>query len=446
MKIIALLFLAFAGIPSSELLAIQQPQAPDDKSSFWNDVFQKNHVVDIRIKLSKANWEKMQPQGFRGSNYEYVEADLVIDGEDFAKSGLRFKGNSSYRFSANSMKRPLKVDTNRFVETQKLHGRTKFNLSNSALDSAYMKEKLAYELYSKAGLPTPGVGWANVKLEVEGLQEETNLGLYVLIEQVDDKFLKRKLGKASKDSLLMKPEVMSWRYLGEETDVYSAFNIKSGEDDVEQIKKFASVLKLIDDGTDEQFAAQIGEKMDLDLLAGYLATTSLLSSLDSYVAAPHNYYLVMDKADGKLKLLPWDVNESFGTFTFNQDPSVLVNWNISKPYITGHRVLNRLFKTDFFPKLYRSKLEKLIKEDFTVEKINGRIAEYEKAILPFVQAKGFGELLGLQMGIEGDKDGINRSANRKIYSIQHFVKERFESVESQLQGKSKGQAIRGGFF
>jgi spore coat protein CotH len=40
-----------------------------------------------------------------------------------------------------------------------------------------------------------------------------------------------------------------------------------------------------------------------------------LASIDSYVGMPHNYYLLMDKVDGKLRLLPWDVKESFGTFT-----------------------------------------------------------------------------------------------------------------------------------
>ena len=57
-------------------------------------------------------------------------------------------------------------------------------------------------------------------------------------------------------------------------------------------------MKLIEDASDSEFEAEIGQRFDLPQLAGYLAATSLLSSLDSYVGAPHNYYLMLDKADG----------------------------------------------------------------------------------------------------------------------------------------------------
>ncbi len=182
--------------------------SPDqDKSNdFWSSVYEDNHVVEIDISLTKEAWESMQPaqnergrggsprggvlpdgpprgrsrrpggpppggggrRGGAGTSFEYVKADITIDGEEIGDAGLRFKGNSSYRFSSDGLKRPLKIDTNRFVTGQKLHGRTKFNLSNSYLDPAFMKEKLAYEVYQAAGIPTPGTGWAKVSLSIEG--------------------------------------------------------------------------------------------------------------------------------------------------------------------------------------------------------------------------------------------------------------------------------------
>lgn len=65
-----------------------------------------------------------------------MKADLTVDGESCKDVGLRFKSNSSYRFSSDGFKRPIKIDTNRFVTDQKLHGRPKFNLSTSYLDPA----------------------------------------------------------------------------------------------------------------------------------------------------------------------------------------------------------------------------------------------------------------------------------------------------------------------
>jgi hypothetical protein len=55
----------------------------------------------------------------------------MVDGEKYTDIGLRFKGNSSYRLSANGLKRPLKIDTNKYNKDQKLHGRDKLNLSNA---------------------------------------------------------------------------------------------------------------------------------------------------------------------------------------------------------------------------------------------------------------------------------------------------------------------------
>ena len=154
---------------------------------FWNSVYAENHVLDVQISITREAWDAMQPQrrerrpgedGPRvdfGNQFPYAKTKVVIDGLSLPDTGMRFKGNSSYRFASRGLKRPFKIDTNRFVKGQKLHGRTKLNFSNAFLDSAFMKEKLGYELYRAAGLATPGVGWANVTLTIEGLEDQLHL-------------------------------------------------------------------------------------------------------------------------------------------------------------------------------------------------------------------------------------------------------------------------------
>ncbi|MFT6576607.1 MAG: hypothetical protein ACJA16_004816 [Akkermansiaceae bacterium] len=454
---------------------------PND-AVFWKSVYEENHVVNINISLTKEAWKSMQPQtndrerggprgggrpegpppgttprgergredqGSRGgpppggsseSKFEYVKADITVDGELFKDAGLRFKGNSSYRFSSNGFKRPLKIDTNRFVADQKLHGRTKLNLSNSYLDPAFMKEKLAYEIYQAAGMPTPGTGWAKVVLSIEGEFEEKTLGIYVLIEQVDPHYLVRQLGERSKDSLLMKPEgTTDWQNPGEDAESYErAFDIKAGEDNEDQIHQFGDFLNFIKDAPDPEFARKIGDKMDLDLLAGYLASTSLLASLDSYVAAPHNYYLLMDKADGKTRLLPWDVNEAFGTFTLGTSPESLVDWDIDRPWISNIPLLERLFATKEFPKLFQKKLILLMKTPFTEKHLSSRIETFTKALKPHLNQQ---ERADLHLGINGDDSGFNTGVSRSVLAIKPFIKERIKSVKAQLAGTNEGQKI-----
>jgi spore coat protein H len=380
-------------------------------AAFWNSVYAENHVLDVQISLSREAWEAMQPKrperrregGPRvhfGNEFSYTKADIVIDGQSFGAAGMRFKGNSSYRFASRGLKRPFKIDTNRFVKGQKLHGRTKLNFS-----------------------------------------KKKPLGIYMIIEQVDDRYIGQNLGKASKGSLLMKPESMDdWRYLGEEPKAYERYNIKLGEKNVDQIRRFAELLKLIEQGSDDEFAREIGKRMDLGQFAGYLAATSILVNIDSYIGMPHNYYLLMDKADGKLRLLPWDLNETFGTFTLGRDPGTLVNWGIDRPWIANRRVVERLFATESFPKLYRAALAKLMRNDFTEAKLFARIATFEQAIAPHMNGD---DAEGLRMGINGDKRGFNRAVERRVLAIKPFITRRIKSVNAQLAGKSDGAKIEG---
>ena len=474
--------LAATSLPLLPVFGKETKASPDqDKSNdFWNSVYEDNHVVEIDISLTKEAWESMQPaqnergrggsprggvlpdgpprgrsrrpdgpppggggrRGGAGTSFEYVKADITIDGEKFGDAGLRFKGNSSYRFSSDGFKRPLKIDTNRFVTGQKLHGRTKFNLSNSYLDPAFMKEKLAYEVYQAAGIPTPGTGWAKVSLSIEGELKKKNLGIYVLIEQVDENYLERKFGEKSKSSLLMKPESSAnWQHPGEEVEQYKeVFNIKEGEDNKEQITQFGDFLRLIGEVSGTEFSNQIGEKMDLDFYAGYLAATSLLSSLDSYIGAPHNYYLMVDRADNKVRLFPWDVNEAFGTFTMGTTPEKLAEWDITRPWTSNIPLLERLFIHEDFSKLYREKLNELMLDSFTEKNLYERVDIFTKALKPYLNKK---EQLAFRMGIEGDSSGKNSAVERDIFAIKPFIKQRIKSVKAQLAGKSKGVKIEG---
>ncbi|MGK0185083.1 MAG: spore coat protein H [Verrucomicrobiales bacterium] len=422
---------------------------------FWKSIYEDHRVVEIDITVTAEAWDAMQPTpgeggagGRRGeseSDFSYAKAEITVDGDQFEDAGLRFKGNSSYRSSSNGFKRPFKIDTNRFVKGQKLHGRTKFNLSNAYLDSAYMKEKLAYELYSAAGIPTPGVGWAAVSLTIEGQLEKKYLGVYALVEQVDSRYLGRKFGKATKGSLLMKPEGSpNWEYPGETAALYEPFDIKVGEDNEDQIRRFGEFLKLVNSGSDTEFASEIGERMDLDQFAGYLAATSLLANIDSYIAMPHNYYLLVDKTDGKVRLLPWDVNEAFGTFTMGSSPEKLVEWDIDRPWLADLKLIKRLFATEKFPALYKATVAKLMASAFTEERLFGRIAVFEKAITPFIARDKVGAgLVGLRMGIDGDSSGYNSAVDRQVFAIKPFVRKRIQSVNGQLAGEIEGVTIEG---
>ena len=418
--------------------------ASESDDAFWNAVYEEHRVLEMDITLTQEAWESMQPasnQRRSDSSYSYVKADISVDGQAFDDAGLRFKGNSSYRFAQGGYKRPLKIDMNRFVKGQKLHGRTKLNLSNSFLDSAFMKEKLAYEVYRAAGVATPNVGWAAVTLTIEGLVEKQPLGVYVLVEQVDKQFIKRNFGDATEGSLLMKPEISSnWEYPGAEPSDYESFGIKIDEGDETLFGRFGELLRLIHSADDAAFAREIDSLMDLNQFAGYLATTSLLANIDSYIGMPHNYYLLVDKADDRVRLLPWDVNEAFGTFTMGSSPEALADWDIDRPWVADLRLVERLFALESFRARYHSAMVDLMKEAFTEEKLFSRIAGFQTALAPHLNEK---EQADLRMGIEGGTNGYNAAVGRRVLAIKPFIRKRIASVSAQLTGQSDGTKLEG---
>ena len=438
MTVVMLAWLVCSTLPAQQ----KQPTFEE----YWGRVYQQHHVLQIDFTVSRENWDKLTAAGSlqrRGQNSEYVPATMVIDGEKLDEVGFRFKGNSSLRSSGNSPRKPLKVDTNRFVDGQKIAGCSKLNLSNVFADPTYLREKIGYEVFQAAGLPTPGVGWARVTLSVEGLYENQSLGLYVLVEQVNDDLLERQLGKDSKDSLLMKPEMFAdWQYLGEDPAAYEVFDIKEGRKQEELIGRFASLLKLLDEADDEQFAAQVGDLLDLDNFAAYLAANSLLVNLDSFVATPHNYYLVMDEADGKLKILPWDLNMCFGVFSLFRSGEDLARWDVKRPWVMNRTVIVRLFQIEAFRQKYQQASQQLQETVFSEKTILSRIDELSSVVRPQLkQLHGDAALLAQQAGVEGAMGGPVVRGPRAP-ALKPFIQQRIASVTAQLAGEEEGLALQ----
>jgi hypothetical protein len=475
-------------IISSAVLAVEekQPEAAKGPSNdaYWHEVHSGEKVPEFHFVVTEKQWTDMHPErrserssrggppreragdserqrsrppgGLmgRGTKYTYVKAAMIVDGQRYDGIGLRFKGNSSFRFSGDSPRKPFKVDTNRYTKGLKLHGRSKLNFSNAFKDPTYLKEKLGYDVYHAAGLPTPRVGWARLYLTIEGKYKKKPLGLYVLVEQVDGKFIEKRIGKASKGSLLMKPEgLRDWVYLGDDPAKYDErYDIKEGKEHTKLILRFAELLRLIEEGTDEEFAKQIDERVDLQGVASYLAATALLSSLDSYVATPHNYYLLVDAADGKLKVLPWDINEVFATFTLGRSPTSLMKWSIERPWATKRRFLERLFEIEAFRSIYLAKVRLLLATSFTEEKLFSRLDALRKVVEPHLENDPFGGgIEGLVRGLEGGKgepdrsrdesrsSGRSRRPGGRSIAIKPFIKGRIDSVKKQLAGETKGE-------
>jgi len=160
--------------------------------------FITDRVVEVRIVMKEEDWTSCQVNAMAE---EYVLADFWFDGELVPDVAVRPKGNSSLLFVAasGSPRFSLKVDFNLFNRARHFRGLKKVNLNNGWSDPTLIRERLAYELFEQMGIPTPRSSFVDVWVN------DSHLGVYTMVEQIDRTFLGRHFPKD--DGHLYKPEM-----------------------------------------------------------------------------------------------------------------------------------------------------------------------------------------------------------------------------------------------
>lgn len=374
--------------------------------------------------------ERLDPAPF-GNQYAYVKAAIRIDDQVLNDVGLRFKGNSSYSMAGGELRRPYKLDFNRFVEEGQFLGLTSLNLNNNALDPSQMREALSYDVFRRAGVPAPRTAFALVYLTVDGQRDREYLGLYTLIEEVNKGFLKDSFG--SSKGLLLKPErAQNLRLMGDTWAAHEAVYEPKTDAPEKLTARMVEFLKLIHRGSDQEFSQRIGEYLDLDAFARFLAANVLLSNLDSLLSTGHNFYIYLDPKDGKIRWMPWDLNLSFGSFSWvgtGKDQAIL---SIHQPYTMPNRLLERVMAVEPFGNAYRRYLREFLGSFFTAEKLIAQVDALEAVL---AQAGDAARAAG-KPGNPATQPGT--TTRLRVPDLRAFIPARIESVKAQLDSKEEG--------
>jgi len=451
------------------------------------DLFENSEVLSFHVTISPEDWAKMQPRlpaqthhptlergktsrrSMFGFTFEYVKGTVKFGDEVYPDVGIRFKGNSSVALSLESLKKPYKFNFDKFVEGQNFHGFEKLNFSNSTLDPSLMREKLAYALFRKAGVPAPNATFAKLYLTVDGKYENEYVGLYVMVEQVDERFLKRAFGN-SKGLLVKRKSLGDITYLGDEWESYeNLFDIKSQKTNFDPscLIQFIKLLHQADDG---QFETEIEKYLNVDSFLAWLAVNTLLTNLDSYAGMGHNYYLYLNEATGRFEFIPWDLNYAFGNFSLAGEPERRLDFDIYHPY-TGRKILiERLLQVTKYQEQYLAHLRKLIEGPFHPNEMHAELDRlyalaridavrdthkafpteaFEQSIHANV-ALGISSLSGVpiaqprQLSFHLSSCGSFRQyaePTMQVIGLKPFVTKRVESVKAQLAGERQGYVI-----
>lgn len=287
--------------------AVEEEEEEDEDESDWDAeddaswLFSDDTVHQINITLGSTAAASLGSEP-----YEYVEGDIEIDGVAVPSVGVRLKGKyGSYRTMAQ--KAAFKIDFNRYVEGQEFSGLKKLNLNNMAVDCSMLKEHMAYKIMRDVGLAAERTGYAWVTVDGH------DFGLYNVLEQPNKEMLKRFYDHAKGnlyDGKYILYEDWSYTLLDFTRSVYGLYGLEEGED-VENADLLNVVLALGEHGGTDGFYEALGEYVDWDTLLLYWAAEQWVGQIDGYVTNRNNYYVYFDADDGKMEMIPWDLDYSF---------------------------------------------------------------------------------------------------------------------------------------
>jgi hypothetical protein len=454
--------------------AAQESQDADPTNRLGpGDIFQFTNVWTIHLTFTPEQWQAMEPkQGPRpprgnrgvsflqgpeggrngiaaafGITFDYVRADIEIGTNQFKDVGVRYKGNGTFLSSREGLKRSLKLDLNQFVKGQKLAGMSQLNLHNSVRDPSGMNEAIAYRLFRDAGVPAPRTAYAKVYVTVPGIHDRRYFGLYNLVEDVGSAFAKEHF--AAKDGALFKPVTPNlFSDLGDDWQNYNQTYDPKDELSEDQKQRVIEVCKFASTASDSDFAAKIGDYLDLENLARYMAITTWLTDLDGILGPGQNYYLYLHPKTQKFLIIPWDQDQTFGQFPRGTDEQ-RENLTIHKPWTGENRFLERLYQCESFKKAYVAILTDLNKTLLEPQRIHRQVDELAVVLRAPIQEESPERFSEFDKAAAGQKltivMGPGFQGSTAVTPIKQFVKARAKSVAAQLEGKADGKTINPGF-
>ena len=370
------------------------------------DFFSEDTVGDVYITISETDWNSILSSPLEE---EYHTASITYRNITLDDVAFRTKGASSLQAVAdmNGTRYSFKVDMNYYVDGQKLLGMKKINLNNNYKDPSYMRELIAYDMMRSLDIPAPRLSYVN--LYINGSLH----GLYTLVEQVDSEFLEENFDNSDGD--LYKPDGTGSDLLWYGTNFasYSGVELKTNEETSDNAA-FINMVNELNNGSD------LESVIDADEVLRYFAVSTAMSNLDSYQGSlAHNYYIY--ERDSVFSIIPWDFNESFGTFTMGcQDPNAMITFYIDEPTsgaLADRPLIAKLLEHEDYKTAYHGYIEDLISGtmdssiiSITIEDtknlISGHVANDPTAFYSYAEfetALGYG-MVGNIFGLQGFAD------------------------------------------
>jgi DNA-directed RNA polymerase specialized sigma24 family protein len=437
------------------------------------DLYRTTNIWPAHLSFSPVAWDATQPKrietlphfiqadgsillrnpkarrsglaGVLGFEFDWTQANLEVGGARFTNVAVRAKGNGTYLLSLYGEKRAFKVDLNKYVKGQKLAGLNGLVFNNLVADSSFLQDSLAYEFFRDAGVPASRTAFAYLSVSVAGRWERKPLGLYVMVEPVDSQFAAERFG--SRRVAILKPVTYRlFEYSGDDWSGYAEEYDAKTELTPGQQRRIIEFARLVSKAGDTEFAAQLGEFLDLEAFARFLAGQVILSNYDGVLMDGQNFYLYVDPKSQKFGFIPWDLDLSWGGFQLwlTEERERASIWH---PWVGENRFIERVMAVEEFKKLYRASLEDYLARLFVPERLERRIDELAQGVRPAIAAESGFRLGRFEQAVtdhwlDPPIRGGSEWADAPVHQLKRFIRKRAHFVRQQLDGKSRGMILK----
>jgi spore coat protein H len=325
---------------AAEVGSRPQKKAKAAKPAPGSEIFDHPTVLDFQVNLGETNLHAL-----RRHPREYTPATVVVNGKEYHQVGVKLKGAAG-SFRPVDDEPALTLHFSKWIKDQRVFGLRRLHLNNSVQDDSRMNEYIASGLFREAGVPTPRVAWATVRIN------ERDLGLYVLKEAFETEFLRMFFG--SDNGNLYEGGFVK--------DLEQGLAKESGKgpDDRSDVQALCTAMR--DKDTTNRWE-KLNRLLDVDLFTTYSALSVMLADWDGYPMNRNNYRVYFRPRDGKAVFMPHGMDQLFQRTDYELDAS----WTGSLAWA--------LFDTPQGQALYQQRCREVFTNVFRLERITNTIAQ-----------------------------------------------------------------------
>jgi spore coat protein CotH len=167
--------------------------------------------------------------------------------------------------------------------------------------SSSLTEAVALSLVGLSGEPTQRFTFASFAVN------DRPMAARLLVEHPDEQY-----AAALGTGVLYKSLATGqFTYQGEDPTAYVDDFKQVNRNGSQDLQPVIDLIRWVNEATDEQFAAELSTRVDIESLARYAALQNLLLNFDDMAGPGRNYFLWYDLTSTKFRVISWDYNLAF---------------------------------------------------------------------------------------------------------------------------------------